>query len=298
MKTQSALLLTWVLLLLPAPVAQAHLFTDDQGRQVEAEIVGLRGANVVLATRGVRGQWPVARLAAADQAYVKEWQSANSAVKAVQVQINERDGIGERGEFPAAESTSQPALPEGLPIAPAKETRAIYKHCDLVIQNPAAVDANHLRVAYVLYLVKPDGTVGSNAGTQTVARVPAGQNARLKTEGLNAARTKATQLKLSINSNNVSLNERNVRSRDEFGGCWVRVYGTDGSLIGESRRLSAALTKLDPPWVEAEVAEDIPVLTSLDGLKELLKKLLPPEASKDKSPGLPPLPPGFPPPGR
>jgi len=111
-----------------------------------------------------------------------------------------------------------------------------------------AVDANHLRVAYVLYLVKPDGTVGSNAGTQTLTRVPAGQSARLKTEGLNAARTKATQLKLSINSNNVSLNERNVRSRDEFGGCWVRVYGTDGSLIGESRRLSPALTKLDPPW--------------------------------------------------
>ena len=293
-----ALLITLVVLGFHAQVGHAHLFTDDQGRQVEAEIAGLRGANVVLATQNVRGQWPVARLSPPDQAYVKEWQAANSAVSKVQVQITERDGIGERGEFPVADRGGQPALPEGLPIAPAKETRAVYKHCDLVIQNPAVVDANHLRVAYVLYLVKPDGTVGSNAGTQTLTRVPAGQSARLKTEGLNAARTKATQLKLSINSNNVSLNERNVRSRDEFGGCWVRVYGTDGSLIGESRRLSPALTKLDPPWVEAEVQEDIPVLTSLDGLKELLKKLLPPETSQDKSPGLPPLPPGFPLPGR
>ena len=287
-----------LVLLLQATAAQAHLFTDDQGRQVEAELVGLRGPNVVLATQNVRGQWPLARLSPPDQAYVKEWQKTNSAVKAVQVQITERDGIGERGEFPAAESTGQPALPEGLPIAPAKETRAVYKHCDLVIQNPATVDAQHLRVAYVLYVVKPDGTVGSNAGTQTVARVPAGQGARLKTEGLNAARTKATQLKLSINSNNVSLNERNVRSREEFGGCWVRVFGADGALIGESRRISPALTKLDPPWIEADVKEDIPVLTSLDGLKELLKKLLPPEAAKEKSPSLPPLPPGFPPPGR
>lgn len=41
--------------------AEAHLFTDDQGRQVEAEVAGMRGENVILATQGVRGQWPVAR---------------------------------------------------------------------------------------------------------------------------------------------------------------------------------------------------------------------------------------------
>lgn len=295
MKTLSVLLITLATLVLHAQVGHAHLFTDDQGRQVEAEIVGLRGANVVLATQGVRGQWPVARLAPADQVYVKEWQTTNSAVKKVQVQITERDGIGERGEFKSDESKGGPALPEGLPIGPATEVKASFKHCDIIIQNPAVVDATHLKVDYVLYIVKPDGTVGNGAGTQPIANLPAGQNARLKTEGINANRTKSTKLKINISNNSVSVGEKNVRSREQFGGCWVRVRAADGTVIGESRRLTPALAKLDPPWVEADVQEDIPVLTSLDGLKELLKKLLPPGADKGKPPELPKLPPGFPP---
>ena len=66
--------------------AEPHRFTDDQGRSVEAELVGLRGPNVVLATQNVRGQWRLARLAAADQAYVRDWQRTPTAVRHVTVQ--------------------------------------------------------------------------------------------------------------------------------------------------------------------------------------------------------------------
>lgn len=254
--------------------AEPRIFTDDQGRQVEAELVGLRGANVVLATGAVRGQWPLARLSAPDQAYVKDWQASNTAVKNVQVQIFEREGIGQKGAFPAP-APEGPSLPDDLPFPGGKEVKADYHHCDLAVQNPAEVDANHIRVAYVLYLVKADGSVGNNAASQPVDRITARGNSRITTEGINAARTKATKFRIQLTDGNLSVDEKTVRSRDGFGGCWVRVYGADGTIIGEAKHLSPALARLDPPWVEADVKEDIPILPSLEGLRELLGKMAP-----------------------
>ncbi len=255
--------------------AGPRIFTDDQGRQVEAELVGLRGANVVLAAGVARGQWPLARLSQADQAFVKEWQASNTAVKKVQVQIFEREGIGQKGTFPEA-APAGPSLPSDLPLPGGREVKAGYHHCELSVQNPADIDANHVRVAYVLYLVKADGSVGSNAESQQVGKIAARQNARITTEGINAARTKATQFRIQITDGNLSVDEKTVRSRDRFGGCWVRVYCADGAIIGEAKRLSPELSRLDPPWVETDVPEDIPLLPSLDGLRELLEKLAPP----------------------
>ena len=273
------------------PQAQAHLFTDDSGRQVEAELVGLRGANVVLATQGVRGQWPVARLAAADQAFVKQWQSSSTAVHQVVVQMTERDGIGEKGIF-KAEGEGGPALPKGLPFGPATETKATSKHYDLQITNPATVDAGNLTVDYVLYVIQPDGSVGTNAGTQPLKNIPAGKVAKVTTEGVTSRSTKSTQLKLAISNNSISTAEKTSRTSERFGGGWVRVSGADGNVIGESKSLTPDLAKLDPPWVGAEPksTDNVPMLKSLDGLLELLKNLPKPPGEKGSSP----FPPGFP----
>ena len=277
------------------PRAEAHLFTDDQGRQVEADIVGMRGANVILATQGVRGQWPVTRLAAPDQAFVRQWQSTTLSVAKVKVQMIEQDGIGEKGAF-KAEKEGGPARPKDLPFAPQKESKAHYKHYDLQITNPALVDANYLRVDYVLYVIQPDGTVGTNAGSQPLDQLPAGKTVRLKTEGATAWSTKTTQMKLAISSNSVSTAEKTSRSTERFGGGWVRVMGVDGSIIGESKSLSNELAKLDPPWVGTDVKNDIPMLTSLDGLLALLKHLPQPAGAPPAGGGRekPVLPPGFP----
>ena len=270
--------------------AQARLFTDDQGRQVEAEIVGTRGDNVVLSSQGARGQWPVSRLAAKDQAYVKEWTASHTAVKKVGVQVFERDGIGEKGEFPKEEKGSSP-LPEKLPIGPKVETKAAYHHCDLTISNTANVDASLLKVDYVLYTINDDGSVGANAGTQPIASLPAGKSSNITTEGITALRTKTTKLKLNITRNNASVSEKTDRSKDQFGGCWVRVSGPDGTVIGEAKKLTPALEKLDPPWSEVAVKEEeIPVLKSFEGFKELLKKVLPPGGGPLRREGGPRLP--------
>ena len=272
--------------------AQAHLFTDDAGRTVEAELVGVRGPDVVLATQGVRGRWPVERLAAADQSFVKEWQATSTTVNRVIVQVTERDGIGEKGTF-KRESDGGPSLPKDLPFGPKTATKASYKHYDLQITNPAAVDASHLRVDYVLYVIQPDGSVGTNAGTQALDNLPAGKAARLQTEGATAHSTKTTQQKVAISNNSISTAEKTSRSTERFGGAWVRVSGADGNVIGQSKQLTADLAKLDPPWAGAEPAatDNPPLLKSLDGLLELLKNLPKPPGSKSSSP---PLPPGLP----
>ena len=272
---------------------QAHLFTDDQGRQVEADVVGTRGENVILSSQGARGQWPVARLSAKDQAYVKEWTTSHTAVKKVGVQVFERDGIGAKGEFAKEEKAAGSPLPEKLPIGPKVETKTAYHHCDLTISNTAAVDASLLKVDYVLYTINDDGSVGANAGTQPVASLPAGKSANITTEGITALRTKTTKLKLNITRNNASVSEKTDRSKDQFGGCWVRVSGPDGTVIGEAKKLTPALEKLDPPWSEVAVKEEeIPVLKSLEGFKELLKKVLPPGGPlrREGGPLLPRLP--------
>lgn len=165
-------------------------------------------------------------------------------------------------------------------------------------KNPATVDASHLRVSYVLYVVGPDGAVGTNAACQTLDSLPAGQTASLKTESATSLSLKTTKLKLAIASNSASVGEKTSRSTERFGGGWVRVMGADGEIIGETKRLAPELAKLNPPWVGAEEAKtDIPMLKSLDGLLELLKNLPKPPGAPSKtskeSPGL--LPPGFPP---
>ena len=258
--------------------AEPRAFTDDQGRSVQAELVGIRGANVVLATGKVRGQWPLSRLSPPDQDYVRQWQTSHTAVKHVQLQITERDGIGERGEFKGGEKSAGGPL-SGLPVPGAPEVKTVYKHYEIAVNNPAAVDASYLRVAYVVYVVQPDGSIGIQPGAQDLERIAASGSSRLLTEGASADRTKATQFKVSVSNGNLSVAEKTKRSRDQFGGVWVRVTGPDGTLIGEAKRLSPAVAQLNPPWQEAEVAEDIPILESLSGLLEKLKQALPPPPS-------------------
>lgn len=282
-----------LLALICATTVDAHLFTDSQGRQVEAEVVGLRGANVVLAVQSVRGQWPLDHLSPPDQAYVREWQTTHTAVKQVTVWVNEKDGIGEKGEF-AKNNQASPASPlKDLPIAPPTQTKTSFKHYLISTTNPATVDASYLKVAYVIYVIKEDGSIGISPGVQTIPALAPGKSQEITSEGVTATRTKATKLKLSLSKNAVGVNEKTVRSKEEFGGIWVRVSGPDGTQIGECRQLTQTLQKLDPPWEEAEVREDIPVLNSLQELLELLKKALPPPPAggdKPKAPGPLPFP--------
>ncbi len=53
--------------------AATRTFTNQAGRKIEAEIVEVSGANVVLKMGGKNYPVPIASLSAADQTYIKEW---------------------------------------------------------------------------------------------------------------------------------------------------------------------------------------------------------------------------------
>ena len=264
------LLCLWLLV---ASSADACVFTDEQGRQVDAELRGVRGENVVLGVGRINGQWPMAKLSPPDQLYVKDWVKTHTAVKHVMLQVTEKDGAGSKGEIA---QNRAPSAPTPLPFAPPAQVKTSYKHYEIQVQNPSTVDAAGLRVAYVIYIMRPDGTVGISPGSERVETLAAGKAARISTEGVSAEKTKSTRFKIGLTNRAVSVSERNVRSYEQFGGVWVKVSGPDGTQVGEYKKLSPELEKAGPPWQEEEVKEEIPVLQNLGDLLELIKKLGPP----------------------
>ena len=264
--------------------AHARTFTDSEGRTVEADLSGLRGENIVMSANGMRAQWPIAKLSQADQSYVRAWQKEHSGVNRIGVRAFQKEGVGEKGAFAATESTPAPSLP----IGPKVEVKPIYKHYQVELNNAASVDAANLQADYVLYVITPDGSVRANAGRQDVATIPAGKSNMLTTEGATAAKTKATSLKIAINNNNISTTEKTDRSQDQFGGIWVKVYSVEGKVIGEQKQLTPALEKMNPAWEEVAAKEEIPLLSSFEAFKELIKKVLPPGPGARPGPPLPP----------
>ncbi len=266
-----------------SPILRAREFTDLEGRKVEAELVGIRGENAILAVKDFRGQWPISKLSAADREYVTKWRSEHTGVKRVQVRLFERSGAGPKGAFPVDGSASAGsgnglAAPAPLLPPPPKTTeKKSGHHGEVQLTNTEKGDAARLRVAYVLYLLQPDGSVGASAGSQYVESLKAGAVTTLTTEGITATKTKATKLKVSYsNQGGLSVAEKNAITKEKFGGVWVKVYGADGAVLGEAKELAPELEKATPRWHESEPVENISVINSFAELLEKIGQSLPP----------------------
>ncbi|MEM7143884.1 MAG: hypothetical protein AAF591_02035 [Verrucomicrobiota bacterium] len=293
--------------------AGARMFTDDTGRQVEAELVGVRGENVVLSRGGRAAQWPIAKLSAADQAYVKEWQKNPPAVSRVTVRIWEREGMGEKG---AMKESPELGPPKNIPLLKQTEEQAKYKHYDVDLTNESPQDASNLTMAYVMYVITPEGNVGSQGGSEKVDLIEAGKRKTLQTEGVTYVRTKTTSMTFSVDRiGGLSTGTDTSRASERFGGAWVRVYESDGSVVGEAKELHPEIERLDPAWTGPKVAGgsggggggarlpagglegmELPLAGSFEELEKLLGLL---EEIKEKLPpgpggSGPPKPPGFP----
>jgi hypothetical protein len=293
-----------LLSLLPLSSVFAHLFTDDAGRQVEADLVGVRGEHVILARQGVMGLWPKSKLAAADQAYVADWQRSHTGVSKVSVRLFEREGLGEKGEFPETQ-TAAPSPPPGIPGLVRTEEKASHRHYTVDVTNTSSLDAGQLQVDYILYVMHPDGSVGARSASQTVPSLASGQRQSLTTLAISSVRTRTQALQISLNQgplgNSISTRTKTSRSSERFGGAWVRVKGLDGSLLGEAQSLHPELAAQKPTWTGPTEQKEIPLIPGgLDGLLKLIQNLpKPPGASTQAPAATPPAGPGLPPlPGR
>ncbi|MDF1810844.1 MAG: SHD1 domain-containing protein [Verrucomicrobiales bacterium] len=302
MRAVEILFCSLAILLIPTVQGEIRTFTDDTGRQVEAELVGLRGDNVVLKRNGKLAQWPVKKLSAQDQNYVKVWKKVSPATPELAVRIWERDGIGEQGVLNSERMDS--SIPgKNIPILKSTEEKGYYKHYDVDIHNNSGIDASNLIVAYVLFVIDPQNQVVGENGRDSVDIIPSGERKTIKTQGITYVRTKTTTATFSTNIlGNLSVGSATDRSREKFGGAWVRIYSLGGELAGEAKQFSPLLEKLNPAWTGYSGEQQILTPSSFSKLEEFfgpLKKLIEslpePPASIPKPPGNFPFPPGGPP---
>lgn len=284
-------------------ISDARVFTDDQGRKTEAELAGVVKENVILKKNEVLISWPISKLSASDQTYVKQWQSNPPATPNLLVRLWEKKGFSSAGSF--SETSDQlPGIPN-IPGIHEIEKRETYYHFDVDVSNPSNIQANHLTLAYQLYIFNASGTPIVEVSTSTLPAINARQRVSASTKSISTTRTKTTSLTLSSSANGgISTGQNRSRSSERFAGGWVRVYAHDGSLVGEARELPPEIERLKPSWIAPSTAyaPKLEGLDEFDGFVEkvqqkLIKiqqflKTLPPLPNSDT--GLPPKPP-FPP---
>ncbi len=273
--------------------AEARLFTDDQGRQVEAEIVGVNGANVVLDRNGQSAQWPINKLSNEDQDYVKAWLKDSPSSPKIRVNIWEREGIGEAGRF--QEKSSGLEIPKNIPMLKSTEETEKYRYYDVDMSNLSGVDAREVFLSYVVYVIDETNKVVDFAGSESVELIKAEGRETRATQAVTYVRTKTTSMTFNVGVlGNLSTGTNTDRSKERFGGAWARVYSADGELLGERKQLHDELERLDFRFTGStgETFGELPILESFEKLKELLDKLPKPPAGFPKPPSGFPKPPG------
>ena len=283
--------------------AELRTFTDDQGRQIQAELVGMSGDNIVIKRNGKLAKWPANKLSKSDQLYVKTWnRSASKGTPKILPRIWERDGIGEKGVLNAERLDN--TLGKNIPLLKQTEEKGYYKHYDVDLHNNSPVDADDLVVSYVLYVVNVKNQVVWESGSESISDIPANSRKTIATKGITYVRAKTTSTTFGTNIlGNLQVGSNTSRQTEKFGGAWVRVYSPNGTMVGESKRLSDQLEALDPQWTGPTGENAIPLpksfsqLEELFGpLKEIIKQLPKPPVDLPKPPGgFPKKPKGFPP---
>jgi hypothetical protein len=274
------------LFLIPAsaPRVEARVFTDDRGRQVEAELLGVNGPNVVLDRNGKTAQWPLAKLSQQDQAFVAAWLKDSPANPKVRVNVWEREGIGSKGLFA---ETSGPGIPKNIPMLKSTEEKAKYRHYDIDLSNLSPVDARDLHLSYVVYVIDASNRIVDHGGSQVIGRIPAKGRVSTSSEAASFVRTKTTSATFGIGVlGNLTAGTTTDRAKERFAGIWVRIYGKDGELLGEAKDLHDELKNLDFRFTGStgNGLSEIPVFESFQKLEELFKKLPKPPG------GIPPKP--------
>ncbi|MEZ5300706.1 MAG: hypothetical protein R3F11_08620 [Verrucomicrobiales bacterium] len=282
--------------LVGASASGARTFTDDQGRTVEAELVGIDGDNAILLKSGARAGWPIAKLSKPDQAYVRQWQLDPPAAPRLSVRLFEREGIGESGVF--QEKSGGP--PRDIPLLRKTEEANKFRHYEADITNPSQVNANGVTVAYIVCTITPSGSVVPEAGAEPAKSLGPGKRITVTTKAASITRTKTTSLTLGTNAlGQIKTGSSTSRSQEKFGGAWVRVYDGDGKVIGEAKDLHPEIERLKPAWTAPTTEEKFPLLEAIDAFEKLIKSLPKPpgltgEKGGDSGKPAPPKPPGFP----
>ena len=252
--------------------AQARDFTDSTGRRIDAELIDVRGDNVLLKRNGKTYSWPVRKLSAQDRLYVATWKATHETTSArVGIQLWEREGMGPSGVFDADNARAK--AKKGPPIITKTKQRASYVHYEVILTNDTNEDVKNLTLSYVVFLIDGAGRLIPQSGSTKVERLSPKERVTKTTRGATLLSTKTVTTQLSIHRNSLKTSKDTARSQDRFGGVWVRVY-SGSQIIGEKRDLARDVEKLDPTWTG-------PAVRPVVSIPELLKALPLPKLPDD-----------------
>tara|TARA_R110002096_G_scaffold114770_11_gene248855 strand:+ start:11714 stop:12469 length:756 start_codon:yes stop_codon:yes gene_type:complete len=227
-----------------------RVFTDLNGRQIEAEIAGVRGDNVLLTLNGKMAEWPISGLSEDDQIYIEKWARNPPPVK-LTAQVWERDGAGKQtlggiSKFPSS---------SGSPNRGKTVTKSTFKHYQIDVSNPTVFDAENVTVQYAIYVVTADGDVEAQSG-RFLAKVIEGrkrQSFTTKTAELNSTRRDYVSGRTDYVDADTGIVVQSVvhrdidRTKETLGGIWVKVFN-GGKMVAESRKLTSELARELPRW--------------------------------------------------
>ena len=181
--------------LLPS-LGVARTFTDDKGRQIEAEMIGVNGGNVVFSKGGKSAQWSIAKLSTADQQFVNAWGHDPATTPSIVVNVWEREGIGSAGRMTG---TSGPDLPKNIPLLKATEEKEKYRYYDVDLSNNSQVDANKVDLKYVIYVIDASNKLVDLADQEAIETIPAGKKATVPTKAATMVSAKTTSATFGVN---------------------------------------------------------------------------------------------------
>jgi len=264
-------LLAALALMVLAAGSHARIFTDTEGREVEATLIGVKDGKAVLEKDGKRALWPVNQFSAEDQLYIREWLEKPPPIKTA-IQVFERKGKrrtvseGGSGDGPKTE----------------REVDEEPYHYDVYLTNQSDWSSGELVVRYRLFAVDPEGELREKAGRKSLDNIPGRERATFETDEIGVrsikevSRVRKTVTRLGGGEEDdgddknddfrkVSKMEEQIERRKEsFGGIWIRVYQGD-RMVGETKKLTPAAKALEPKWTEAD---DAPPDSEPEALKD------------------------------
>ncbi len=188
----------------------ARIFTDTDGRTVEAEVAGLRGDQAVLNIKGKLITWPMDRLSQADQDYIREWAEKRPPTKIV----IRADGVRTGGT---------------------NLDRTSYFELDLY--NQQYHDSGPLVLQAIAVTRTSDGRISEHPITM---ELPKGVEARsaqvLSTREVEAVGTKR-RVAISGGCCMAPIRFRTFRTSTKVDGIWVRLY-QGPHMVGELKDLT------------------------------------------------------------
>jgi len=238
-----------------AGTAQARVFKDTKGREIEAEIVATSGTDKIIISRaGKEFPVPINMFSLDDQTYIKEWIKEHPDAERLDVKINWFV------DLKRAEGDS--AMVDKVDYDERLQTQNwVY---DFSISNAGPSDLSDVRVVYQILIediVDANGNFRRMSITNEKAKAEI-QRIKVEVPIESLPANKRADIKKQFSTEKyVDRDGRRVAvaAQDKITGIWIRIYKGD-KIIADYSRPATGASMRDIPWDDNETRSPTAVI--------------------------------------